>query len=238
MGRGHLRRRVATADSSYELTDSPIRICDIPVIGRGASSRPSPPEIARSDCQVAGYGPGLGCRGHAVPLSKAERGSCRGLARQSKLTVDSRQLTVVRRRVVQRFTELQIWQRSHQLALEVYKLTSTFPRSEQFGIVSQVRRAVVSVSSNISEGAKRASQLDYARFLNMAESSLAETESLLRLARDLEFAPAAIADRLIDESEQVSRMIQRCVNSLEEKEPIQSVTVNGELSTVNCRRSL
>jgi four helix bundle protein len=108
---------------------------------------------------------------------------------------------------VQRFTDLQIWQRSHQLALDVYRLTASFPRSERFGLGSQTRRAVVSVSSNIAEGAKRLSQPDYARFLNVAEGSLAEVESLLRLARDLEFAPAALADGLIDESEQVPRMI-------------------------------
>ena len=108
---------------------------------------------------------------------------------------------------MQRFTELKIWQRSHQLALDIYKLTSSFPRSELFGIVSQTRRAVVSVSSNIAEGAKRQSQGDYARFLNVAEASLAETESLLRPARDLDFASASIADPLIDEAEQVSRMI-------------------------------
>ena len=108
---------------------------------------------------------------------------------------------------MQRFTELRVWQRSHALALDVYRLTTTFPAAERFGIVSQVRRAVVSIASNIAEGAKRQSRREYVRFLNVAEGSLAETESLLRLSRDLGFADEAVVGALVNEAEDISRML-------------------------------
>jgi len=108
---------------------------------------------------------------------------------------------------MQRFTELRVWQRSHALALDVYRLTATFPAAERFGIISQVRRAVVSIASNIAEGAKRQSRREYVRFLNVAEGSLAETEPLLRLSRDLGFADDAVVGELIKEAEDISRML-------------------------------
>jgi four helix bundle protein len=77
---------------------------------------------------------------------------------------------------VQRFTELKVWQRSHSLVLEVYRLTSKFLSDEQFGLTSQLRRAIVSVPTNIAEGSKRLTKADYARFLNITEGSLAESE--------------------------------------------------------------
>lgn len=108
---------------------------------------------------------------------------------------------------MQRFTELQVWQRSHALALDVYRITATFPRAERFGIISQVRRAAVSVASNIAEGAKRQSPREYVRFLNVAEGSLAETESLLRLSRDLGFADDGVVGELVEEAEEISQML-------------------------------
>jgi four helix bundle protein len=108
---------------------------------------------------------------------------------------------------MQRFNELRVWQRSHRLALDIYRHTRAFPIEERFGIVSQMRRAVVSVSSNIAEGAKRSSNHDYARLLNIAEGSLAETESLLRLAQDLDFGRRDTLEPLIVEADEISRMV-------------------------------
>ena len=84
---------------------------------------------------------------------------------------------------MQRFTDLKVWQRSHALVLAIYRATMSFPADERFGITSQLRRAAVSVPSNIAEGSKRQGRLDYARFLNIAEGSLSETQYLLMLAR-------------------------------------------------------
>ena len=68
---------------------------------------------------------------------------------------------------MQRFTQLRVWQRSHHLALSIYRDTAAFPDDERYGLVAQMRRAVVSVSSNIAEGAKRRSRADYGRLLNL-----------------------------------------------------------------------
>jgi four helix bundle protein len=120
---------------------------------------------------------------------------------------------------MQRFTELQIWRRSHQLAVDVYRLTTTFPRAERFGLVAQVRRAAVLIVANIAEGAKRQSNRDDARFLNIAEGSLAETEALLLLSRDLEMVATPAVTTLIAESEEISRMVYAMRRSVEGRHP-------------------
>lgn len=108
---------------------------------------------------------------------------------------------------MQRFTELKVWQRSHGLVLEVYRLTSTFPETERFGLTSQLRRSAASVPANIAEGSKRQHPHDFARFLNLAEGSLAETEYHLILARDLGYAPPNEAKRLLQEATEIARML-------------------------------
>ena len=107
------------------------------------------------------------------------------------------------------------WQRSHQLALNIYEQTRAFPPEERFGIISQVRRAAVSVASNIAEGAKRRSNRGYARLLNIAEGSLPETESLLRLAKDLGFGRSELLKTLIAEADEISRMVYALRASVE-----------------------
>ena len=86
---------------------------------------------------------------------------------------------------MQRFVDLNVWQRSHKFVLAIYQATADFPNDERFGLISQVRRSAVSVPTNIAEGSKRKSRKDYARLLNIAEGSLAETEYLLMLSKDL-----------------------------------------------------
>ncbi len=108
---------------------------------------------------------------------------------------------------MQRFTDLKVWQRSHALVLAIYGATVSFPSDERFGITSQLRRAAVSVPSNIAEGSKRQGRLDYARFLNIAEGSLSETQYLLMLARDLGYLPQDVAATLLGEADEVARML-------------------------------
>jgi four helix bundle protein len=94
------------------------------------------------------------------------------------------------------FKDLIVWQKSHALALKVYRVSSRYPKTELYGLVSQMRRAAVSVPANIAEGLKRASRLDKARFLNVAQGSLEELRYFLLLAADLEYEgdPAMPAD--------------------------------------------
>lgn len=108
---------------------------------------------------------------------------------------------------MQRFTELKVWQRAHALVLDVYRVTSKFPAEERYGITSQLRRAIASVPTNIAEGSKRKGATDYARFLNIAEGSTAESEYLLILSRDLGYVPAEVAAPLLERTSEVARML-------------------------------
>lgn len=108
---------------------------------------------------------------------------------------------------MQRFTDLIVWKRSHILALETYRHSKRFPPEERFGLVSQLRRAVASVPTNIAEGSKRKSRLEYARFLNIAEGSMAETEYLLMLSRDLGYLPPRVAEAALAEADAIARML-------------------------------
>ena len=108
---------------------------------------------------------------------------------------------------MRKFTDLQVWERSHRLVLEVYRLSRHFPIAERFGLTAQLRRAAMSVPANIAEGAKRESQRDFAHFLNIAEGSLAETQYLMVLGRDLGYANPVDLERLLEEVEQIMRML-------------------------------
>jgi four helix bundle protein len=108
---------------------------------------------------------------------------------------------------VQRFTELQVWQRSHALVLQVYRLTKKFPPEERYGLTSQIRRSTLSVPTNIAEGSKRLTNSEYARFLNIAEGSLAETEYLLMVSRDLGYLPTTITNPLLIEADEIAKML-------------------------------
>jgi four helix bundle protein len=83
------------------------------------------------------------------------------------------------------FQDLVVWQKSHALAIHIYRVSSRYPRTELYGLTSQVRRAATSVPANIAEGFKRASRADKARMLNLAQGSLEELRYYLLLANDL-----------------------------------------------------
>jgi len=108
---------------------------------------------------------------------------------------------------MQRFTELRVWQRSHAAALQVYRISSRFPIDERFGLTSQLRRAALSVPTNIAEGSKRVTSQEYARFLNIAEGSVAETEYLLMVSRDLGYISAKDASAQLREFDEIARML-------------------------------
>ncbi|NUQ81753.1 MAG: four helix bundle protein [Bacteroidetes bacterium] len=83
------------------------------------------------------------------------------------------------------FQDLIMWQKAHEFVLEVYKTTSKFPQSEQYGLTSQFRRAAVSVAANIAEGYKRKTKIDKGRFYLLSQSSLEECRYYIILSRDL-----------------------------------------------------
>ncbi|MBN3036404.1 MAG: four helix bundle protein, partial [Bacteroidales bacterium] len=85
------------------------------------------------------------------------------------------------------FMELDVWKKSHQLVLGIYKATKAFPAEEIYGLTSQIRRAVISVPSNIAEGYKRLTKSEKIRYFNIAQSSLEEVKYYLFLARELDY---------------------------------------------------
>jgi four helix bundle protein len=88
-------------------------------------------------------------------------------------------------RKLERFEDLTVWQKAHELTLKVYRMSVHFPREERFGLISQMRRAAVSVPANIAEGFKKRGGRDKAKFCNISQGSLEELRYYLILSRDL-----------------------------------------------------
>ena len=105
------------------------------------------------------------------------------------------------------FHNLLIWKRSHQLTLDIYKVSQSFPKEELFGLTSQIRRAVSSVPTNIAEGCGRNSNKDFAHFLQIAIGSASEVEYELLLAHDLQYINKDEYERLINEMVAIRKMI-------------------------------
>ena len=112
------------------------------------------------------------------------------------------------------FRQLKVWEKSHQLALAIYKVTKDFPKEELYGLISQIRRSSMSIPTNIAEGCGRFTDADFARFLQMAMGSASETEYQLILARDLDFLPKDSYEKLHSEVEEVKRMLASLLKTL------------------------
>ena len=115
----------------------------------------------------------------------------------------------------QTFRDLIVWKKAIALAKIVYELTRQMPDSERFGLTNQMRRAVVSIASNIAEGNARQSRRDYIHFLMMARSSLAELETQLTIAQELNLIPSS--EQTLEAMREISRMLQGLINSLRRK---------------------
>jgi len=103
------------------------------------------------------------------------------------------------------FRDLVVWQKSHSLALGVYRATSQFPKTEQYGLAVQMQRAVVLIPANIAEGFGRSSKLEKRRFLNIAQGSLEELRYYLILAADLGYS---VPPSLSIDVDEVARMLE------------------------------
>ena len=105
------------------------------------------------------------------------------------------------------FRDLKVWGKSHLLTLETYKICKDFPKYEEFGLSSQMRRSSASVPSNIAEGFKRKSCKDRIHFYNMAETSLEELKYQIILAKDLNYIKNNQYIKLTNQAEEVSKML-------------------------------
>lgn len=115
------------------------------------------------------------------------------------------------RKPAKTFQDLLIWQKSHHFVLEVYKLTSRFPKEEIYGLTSQFRRAAVSIPSNIAEGFKKRGKSDKARFMNIAQGSLEESRYYLILSRDLGYYDTS---QLLSLVEELSKLLESYYSSI------------------------
>lgn len=113
------------------------------------------------------------------------------------------------------FKDLVVWQKSYQLCLRVYAATARFPTDERYGLMTQLRRAAVSVPSNIAEGYNRRGRKDHVRFCSVALGSPAELETQLMLARDLKLCNNTDAVGLAEDVEEVQRMLKALIRSLD-----------------------
>ena len=114
------------------------------------------------------------------------------------------------------FRELKIWQRSMDLAEIVYKLTASFPRDEKYGMISQLQRCAVSIPSNISEGAGRATNKQFKYFLEMSRGSCNELQTQLELSFRFSYMEKEVLDKTAAEALQIFKMILSFYKSLKD----------------------
>jgi four helix bundle protein len=113
---------------------------------------------------------------------------------------------VNRKNGAQSYRDLLVWQKAMVLAKEIYKITAKFPPEERFGLISQMRRAAVSVPSNIAEGQARNTTSEFVQFISHAEGSLAELDTQLMLAIELDFLSLEKAKTCVDAITELRRM--------------------------------
>jgi len=116
--------------------------------------------------------------------------------------------------MAQDFHDLIVWQRAIELTVSIYKLTRSFPKDEIYGLTSQMRRASVSVASNIAEGRGRLNPAEFRQFLGLAQGSIFELKTQLIVARKLELASTISLDQAESLSEEVSKMLAALIQRI------------------------
>ena len=112
------------------------------------------------------------------------------------------------------FKELKIWQKGFDIAINAFKLTSSFPKEEKYGITSQITRAAVSIPSNIAEGSSRNSEKEYSRFVEISLGSSFELETQLLIAQATNFGDNEIRNQMLKDIDEEQKMIMSFMNKL------------------------
>jgi len=115
------------------------------------------------------------------------------------------------------YKELEVWQKSMVWVENVYRVIAAFPKAEQFGLISQLRRAVISVPCNVAEGAERRGTKEFLQFIGIARGSLAEAETLIQIATRLKYLSIQAEAELLQLSSEIGRMLHGLERSLESK---------------------
>ncbi len=121
---------------------------------------------------------------------------------------------MARKQPIRSYSDLEVWQRGVDLVELIYKLTQSFPSEEKFGLTAQIRRAAVSIPSNIAEGWGRDSTKEYVHFVRIARSSLFEVETQLIIAHRLGYLNEDVLKTSLQETEVESRMLLSLIRSL------------------------
>jgi four helix bundle protein len=119
--------------------------------------------------------------------------------------------------ILKNYRELKVWQKSYELCLETYRITARFPKEERYGLTSQIRRAAVSIPSNIAEGYGRKTTLDYVRMLYISYGSVCELETQILLAGDLDLIEKDELATLQKDIAEIERMLKALIKSLENR---------------------
>jgi len=119
--------------------------------------------------------------------------------------------------MLKNYKELHVWQKAYQFCLEIYKVTKTFPNEEKYGLTSQIRRAAISIPSNIAEGYGRKSSGEYIQFLYVAYGSNCELETQLLLSGDLGYIEKIGLESLLKSVGDIERMLKALIRSLQKK---------------------
>lgn len=115
---------------------------------------------------------------------------------------------------IKNFKELKIWQKGIEIVKEVYVLTRLFPKEELYGLTSQMRRAAVSIPSNIAEGFKRNHNKEFQQFLHISLGSAAELETQFIIAKELRFIDDGRTDLIFEKLDHLSKMISALLNKM------------------------
>lgn len=110
--------------------------------------------------------------------------------------------------------DLIVWKKSHELVLEVYRLTNCFPEKERFGMIQQIRRSASSVAANIVEGKSKKTDKEFASFLYNSRGSLEETRYHLLLSKDLEYIDENQYDKIENQAAEVSFLLNKLITTI------------------------
>ena len=123
------------------------------------------------------------------------------------------------------FRDLRVWQEAMRFATEIYRTTAQFPKHELYGLSQQLRRAAVSIPSNIAEGKGHRSNREFTNFLLYARGSLLEVQTQMMIARDLQYVGSKQAEQVLASADAIGRGLNGLINSLRER-PGQRLTTN------------
>ncbi|MDR1361494.1 MAG: four helix bundle protein [Rickettsiales bacterium] len=112
--------------------------------------------------------------------------------------------------------ELEIFKRAHIFTLYMYKITKNFPKDEMYGLISQIKRASGSINANLMEGAARKTNKEFEHFIHISRGSVQELIYHIMLSRDLEYIKNDIAEKCIDELQQLGKMLNGLLNNIKE----------------------